>query len=615
MKIGSTDNTAIFTRRAFVLGALQAGILTVLGSRLAWLQIAQGERYKTLSDQNRINLKIIEPARGLISDRFGAPLAVNNQNFRVVIIPEQTKNIEQSIRALQKHIQISENAVQKILKLAKKSPSFAALEIKDNLTWDEVAAVEVNLPDLPGLSINVGQVRSYPQGEATAHLIGYVGAVNESEMRDDPLFSLPGFKIGKSGIEKTLDDPMRGKAGAAEVEVNVVGREIREISNVPPEPGKKIILTLDAELQKFTQATLAAEKSASAVVMDIHTGAVYALASHPAFDPNVFTRGIPESLWIELSENITTPLTNKAVSGQYPPGSTFKMITGLAGLRTGKLNKNRTSFCPGHFNLGKTRFHCWKQGGHGYVNLERALAVSCDVYFYEAALDIGIDEIAKTARYMGLGSKYGFELAEERPGLIADIEWKKKKRGEAWHGGETVVNAIGQGFMLATPLQLATMTARLVNGGFAVKPWLSAYVGNTPHQNPVWPQIKINPDHLDLISSGMNMVVNDTSGTAYGARITEIGMEMGGKTGTSQVRRITKQMRAAGIKNETLPWSHRHHALFVGYAPVQNARYACAVVVEHGVGGSKAAAPMARDILREAQRRNPAATPPQTGKG
>lgn len=614
MKLDDTDNYEVFTRRAFILGALQAGILLGLGGRLAWLQIAQGDIYKTLSEKNRINVKILPPPRGEIVDRFGAPLALNSQNFRVMIIPEQTRDLERSVRDLGRFISIEESAIQKVLKQAKKALPFAPLEIKDNLTWDEVAAVEVNLPDLPGLSINEGDVRSYPLGEATAHLVGYVGAVSEAEMTDEPLMKIPGFKIGKTGIEKKYDLAMRGKSGSAEVEVNVVGREIRELKRIKPELGERVTLTIDAELQRFAQQTLSVEQSASAVVMDAHSGAVYALASHPAFDANIFTRGIPEPVWMELSENAAKPLSNKAVAGQYPPGSTFKMVTALAGLRTGKITMDRTSYCPGHYNLGKSRFHCWKPGGHGYVNLDSALAQSCDVYFYEAAKDIGVDEIAVTARAFGMGAKLGLDLDEERAGLVPDIAWKRAT-GESWQLGETLITGIGQGALKTTPLQLATMISRMVNGGREVKPWLTSCVGAEFMNGRQWPTMKVDSEHLAMIKKGMDMVVNHKKGTAYGARIQEPGWEMGGKTGTAQVRRITRQQRAQGVKNEELPWIYRHHALFVGYAPIHAPQYACCVVVEHGVGGAKAAAPMARDLLREAQRRNPAGAPARCERG
>ncbi len=607
----SVENTK-FTRRAFVVGAGQGTLLVVLGGRLAWLQIAQGARYKTLAEENRINIKILAPTRGQVVDRFGVPLAVNNQNFRVLIVPEQTDNLEKSLRALQKFIDVDESTVQAVIKQAKKSPKFVPLEIKDDLSWEEVAKIEVNLPELPGLSTGVGEIRGYPLGDATAHLIGYVGAVSngdlneKGDMNEDPLLSVPGFKIGKTAIEKTHDLSMRGKPGTSEVEVNVVGREVRELRRVDSTPGDRVMLTIDGELQRFAQNRLSEQQSASAVVMNVHSGEVYALASYPAFDPNVFSRGISGALWEELLANPGNPLTNKAIAGQYPPASTFKMITALAGLRAGKITTNRTVFCPGHYILGKGRFHCWKKGGHGNVNVIDAITKSCDVFFYQMANEMGIDKISEMAKEFGLGQKFGFDLTEERPGLVPTREWKKQKFNESWQPGETIVNSIGQGYFLMTPLQLAVMTSRLVNGGYAVKPRITAYVGEKAASTAKWEKMKIPDNHLKLILQGMDKVVNNERGTAYGSRIKEPAeFAFGGKTGTAQVRRITMQQRAAGIKNEDLAWRERHHALFVGYAPLDKPVYACAVVVEHGVGGAMSAAPIARDLLVEVQKRNP----------
>ncbi len=600
-----------FTRRAFFVGAVQGAVLVVLGGRLAWLQVVQGQRYRTLADNNRINIKILAPSRGQIVDRYGVPLAVNNQNFRVVIVPEQADNIERSLRSLQGLIDVDESSIKAVLKQIKKSPRHMPVEIKDGLNWEEVAKVEVNLPDLPGISTDEGELRGYPLGEATAHMIGYVGAVSKGDIVEggDPLLGVPGFKIGKTGIEKTHDLVMRGKAGASQVEVNVMGREVRELRRDESIPGERVTLTIDGELQRFAQKRLSEQQSASAVVMNIHSGEVYALASYPAFDPNVFSRGISAGLWGELLANPGNPLTNKAIAGQYPPASTFKMITALAGLKAGKITPGRSVFCPGHYTLGKGRFHCWKKGGHGSVNVVDALVKSCDVFFYQIANEIGIDAIADMARIFGLGEKFVFDLAEERPGLVPDRAWKKKQFNESWHPGETIVNSIGQGYFLATPLQLAVMTSRLVNGGFAVKPRLTGFIGDKPVRAQAWPKIEIPEAHLALIHQGMERVVNSERGTAYGSRIKDPlppEWAFGGKTGTAQVRRITMQQRAAGVKNEDLQWRERHHALFVGYAPMTNPVYACAVVVEHGVGGAMTAAPIARDLLVEVQKRDPA---------
>jgi len=600
----------VFTRRAFVIGGLQGAVLGVLGTRLAWLQVAQGSRYKTLSEKNRINLKVLAPERGQIVDRYGVPLAVNAQNFRALIIPEQADNIEASLRSLQKTIDVSEDDIERVLKQSKKTARFVPIEIRDELTWEEVAKVEVNIPDLPGLNIDIGERRSYPYGEATAHLIGYVAAVDKSEVGNDPLLSLPGFKIGKTGIEKRFDLDMRGEAGRADVEVNVVGREVRELRKTESQHGKRVVLTIDGELQRFTQNRLAEQKSASAVVMDAETGAVYALASHPAFDPNIFTSGISAAQMLELDSNPAKPFVNKAVSGQYPPASTFKMITLLAGLGEGVVNSRSTVLCKGHFDYGRDRFHCWKRGGHGWVDARKALQVSCDCYFYEMATELGIDKIAEFSNLFGLGQKYGFELAEERAGLVPTKDWKYGQLGEKWQPGETIVASIGQGYVQATPLQLAVMTARLVNGGYAVEPWITGgdLWGNKPPQGG-WPKMNVNKAHMKIVKDGMDRVVNTKNGTAFGSRIAESEYVYGGKTGTGQVQRITMQQRLSGVKNEELQWKSRHHALFVGYAPMKNPKYICSVVVEHGIGGSRTAAPIARDLLLEVQKRDPAKTP------
>ncbi|MCB9982456.1 MAG: penicillin-binding protein 2 [Rhodospirillales bacterium] len=604
------DQVRVFTRRAFVIAGVQGALLGVLGGRLAWLQISQGARYKTLSDKNRINLKVLAPERGEIVDRFGVPLAVNAQNFRALIIPEQATDIEETLRRLQKMIELSEDDIQAVLKEAQKTAKFVPIEITDDLAWEDVAKIEVNLPDLPGLSTDAGKRRTYPFKEATAHLVGYVGAVSKNDIGDDPVLSLPGFKIGKTGIEKRFDLEMRGQAGRSEVEVNVVGREVRELKKRQSHHGRRVTLTIDGELQRFAQNRLSQEKSASAVIMDAHTGAVYALASAPAFDPNAFTSRISAAYWEELLANPAHPMTNKAVSGQYPPASTFKMISLLAGLQSGEINNNTTVFCKGYYEFGRDRFHCWKRGGHGWVDGRKALQMSCDTYFYDMATKVGIDKIAVVARMMGLGQKLDFELTEERPGLVPDRNWKRGKIGEKWQPGESIVASIGQGYLQATPLQLAVMTARLVNGGYAVKPWITAD-GLAQNSMPEkgWLKLDIDPKHLEIVKDGMEQVVNTKEGTAYGSRAADPALAFGGKTGTGQVQRITMKQRLEGVKNEELAWKSRHHALFVGYAPLKSPRYIASVVVEHGVGGSRTAAPLARDLLIETQKRDPGATP------
>lgn len=603
--LGGRDNEKLYTRRAIVMGGLQMGLLGVLGTRLAWLQIAQGHRYRTLSDKNRINMKMLAPSRGMIVDRYGVPLAVNNQNFRVLLVPEQVENIEQALRALQNYVDITERDIADVLKEAKRSSKFVPIEVKDDLNWKDVATIEVNMPDLPGVFTDSGERRSYPFAEATAHIVGYVGAVNKSEIDADPVLTLPGFKIGKTGIEKKYDEEMRGEKGTAQVEVNVVGREVRQLEVNESTAGKRIVLSLDGELQRYTQHRLSQERSASAVVMDAQTGAVYVLASSPAFDPNLFISGMPFDIWEELRADPAHPLINKAVAGQYPPASTFKMIVGLAGMRAGLVKPSRTSYCNGKFTLGRDTFHCWKKQGHGRVNFDGALAGSCDVYFYELAQELGIEKIAQEARLFGLGEKLDFDLGEERPGLVPDKKWKLGYNGQKWQLGETIVTAIGQGSLLATPLQLAVMTARMANGGYAVKPWITYDLAQNYNKAQDWGKIDVSSAHLKAVRHAMNLVVNNEDGTAFRSRIKDPAMAFAGKTGTGQVQRITMAQRLAGVKNEDLAWQKRHHALFVGYAPVGNPRYVCSVVVEHGGGGSATAAPIAKELMYEVQKRDP----------
>jgi penicillin-binding protein 2 len=593
-----------FSRRAVVVGMGQIFLFGVLGTRLAYLQIHEQEKFKTLSDKNRISMRLMPAGRGEIMDRFGVPLAINTQNFRTYLVPEQTDNIEETLDRLSRIIPVTEDDKQAVLiEIAKHRP-FTPILVKENLTWDDMAAVELRLPDLPGVSTDEGEIRSYPLKKATAHIIGYVGRVSESEMTDDPVMSIPGFRIGKSGVEKKFDQPLRGVAGQIQEEVNVVGRAIRELSRADPKKGHRLTLTLDADLQMQVQGMLAKERSASAIVMDAMTGEVYALCSYPSFDPNLFSSGIPADVWEGLLADETNPLTNKVIAGQYPPGSTFKMVTAMAALENG-VSQHAHVYCPGYYMLGKDKFHCWRPAGHGSVDMHIALMQSCDTFFYEMGRRIGVDAIASMARRLGLGVKMDFDIPGEMAGVIPDRAWKLKRYKEGWHQGETLNSAIGQGYTLTTPLQLATMTARLVNGGLAVKPILVRSIEEVGSQIPEWKPVGVPKEHLAIVMRGMNAVVNDPRGTAHGSVITEEPYSMGGKTGTSQVRRITMAQRAAGIKNESLPWKFRHHALFVGYGPIEKPKYVTAVVVEHGVGGAKAAAPIAKEIMLAIQKRDP----------
>jgi penicillin-binding protein 2 len=597
-----------FSRRVAFLGGGKILLLSLLAGRMYQLQVIESDKYKTLADENRINLRLLPPPRGTIVDRYGRELAVNQENYRVTLVAEQVKDINTMLDTLSGIISLEDYERQRILREVRRRRGFVPVTVRENLDWRDVSRIEVNAPDLPGLSIEVGQSRQYPFAEDFAHVLGYVSAVSEKEATGDPLLELPGFKVGKNGVERVYDLDLRGKAGNTQVEVNAVGRVIRELSRQEGQPGADLRLTIDRDIQKLAADRLKEEKSASAVILDIHNGDVLALSSVPGYDPNEFVTGLSSKTWRRLVNDPYAPLTNKAISGLYAPGSTFKMVVALAALEARIVAPDHRVFCRGYTELGNARFHCWKRHGHGWQDMYDAHQNSCDVYFYDIAKRIGVDRIAEMSMRLGLGAKTGIELPSEKGGVIPTRAWKKASIGTAWQQGETLISGIGQGFILTTPLQLAVMTARLANGGKAVVPRLirPAVTDGKEAEDPVFKDLGISKRSLDVVLEGMNRVTNVQRGTAYSARISEEGMEMSGKTGTAQVRRISKAERDTRVlKNEERPWRERDHALFVGYAPSDNPRYAVSVIVEHGGGGSKVAAPIARDLLLATQRRDP----------
>jgi len=606
------DRGKLFSRRAMIVGGAQALVFAGLAGRMYYLQVSQAERYQVLADDNRISLRLLPPLRGRILDRKGVPLAINIQNYTIELIPEEAGDVAWMLDRLEDVVEVSDGDRKRVLKEARRRRAFVPLKVRENLSWEEVSQVEVNTPDLPGVSIKQGQTRFYPYGPAAAHVLGYVAAVSEREQTGDPLLQHPGFRIGKNGIEGQYDQALRGAAGNVAVEVNALGRQVQELEDRKKEAraGADMKLTLDMGVQEFTLKRLKDERRAAVVAMDVNRGDVLAMASVPSFDPNAFNEGLSGDAWRDLIGNPDHPLTNKAIAGQYAPGSTFKVAVALAALESG-VSPSFTATCYGVMQLGDRKFHCWKKHGHGTVDMIDAIRGSCDIYFYELALRIGIDKISAMARRLGLGKPLGLDIPGERAGLVPSREWKLAAIGVDWQRGETLVAGIGQGYVLATPLQLAVMTSRIVNGGFAVTPRLVLPPGGddlAPPPEPDFKPLGVSARALQIVRQGMDEVVNNPrGGTAYGARIPEKAFAMGGKTGTSQVRRITMAERDRGVlKNEERPWRERDHALFVGFAPVSAPRYAVSVVVEHGGGGSKAAAPIARDVLIELQRRDPA---------
>lgn len=600
---------ATFTRRSLMLSGGMGAILAVLAGRFYQLQILDGEQYRTAAEANRISQRLVFPPRGRILDRFGTELATNRRNYRVVIVAEQaSQGVDVALDAVSRIIQLDPGQRAKVLREIAQNKKFAQVPIAENLSWEEFARINMHLPYLPGVQPDVGETRAYPYGDEMSHLLGYVAAASlkDQEEDGDPLLSQPGFRVGKRGIEKEYDKEMRGKAGASSVEVNAYGRVIRELSNVPGTAGQDVYLTVDCQLQRYAEERLASE-SAACAVMDVATGDVLALVSTPGYDPNLFNVGITNSQWQELLHNDHKPLMNKALSGAYPPGSTFKTAMALAAMENGLADLH--VHCSGSMTLGNHEFHCWawKKGGHGTVDLHNAIAWSCDIFFYEVARRLGIDKMHAAATALGLGAPTGIEMPGEVGGCMPSAAWKLAKYGVPWQQGDSLSAGIGQGYVLTTPLQLCQMVARIASGK-ALVPRLVHQVGSVVQPRVLPTALPFSQEALDAVRSGMTAVC-EPGGTAFAWRITEPGFEMAGKTGTAQVRVITKAERESGVKrNSQVAWNLRDNGLFIGFAPVVNPRYACACVVEHNADPHPQVA-ATRDILLFAQQRDPVKMP------
>jgi len=595
------DKGKVLINRSFIMIMAKLFFLLIIIFRLYYLQVYQADKYKTLADENRISTRLLLPPRGIIYDRNGVMIASNRQNFQAMIVAEQTPNVQKTLDEFKKIMPLSEEEEAKVKKELRRNKSFVPIKIKDNLTWEEVSKIQLNAPDLQGIYIDEGLSRDYPFGESMAHILGYVSSVSDKDIAkdSDPLLQVPEFKIGKSGIEKLFEKKLRGKGGSLKLEVNAYGRVMKEIERIEGVAGEALYLTIDANLQQKAYEAFG-EESGAAIVLDVNTGEILAFVSAPSFDPNSMVKGMGGKEWKSLLENEKKPLSNKAISGQYSPGSTFKTLVALAALESGIVQFDTQFFCSGQMFVGNHAFHCWKRHGHGLVNIVDALMHSCDIYFYEVAQKIGIERIAEMARRFGLGKKIDIGLDNEKSGLIPDKSWKLKRFGEPWQQGETVISGIGQGYILTTPLQLATMVSRIANGGYEIVPTFTKVIDKNSIK-----KINISDSYLDAVKQGMYNVVNVQGGTAYLSRFDIGGQQMAGKTGSTQVRRITMKERQSGVlKQNELPWKYRDHALFVAFAPYDNPRYGVAVLVEHGGGGSTVAAPIASKILKEALKLN-----------
>jgi len=591
------------TRRAMILGGAQAAFIGVLGLRMRFMQVDQADQFRLLAEENRIKIRLIPPARGRIFDRNGAVVAENVPSYRITMVREEAGDVDAVIARLAKLVELDPDELDRARRDLNELRGDTPVTVADRVSWGDISRVAANTPALPGITPEVGLSRRYPRGADYAHLVGYVGPVSKRDLEridaPDQLLLIPRFQIGKIGLEAQREDLLRGKAGNKRVEVNASGRIMRELDRREGQAGADLQITVDNELQSYIHARLA-EESAAAVVIDCETGDLLACASSPSFDPNLFVRGISVNEYKALLDNKYRPLPNKAVQGIYPPGSTFKMVTALAALEAGLLDPGETVYCPGHLEVSGRRFHCWKRGGHGNVDLHRSLRDSCDVYYYEMALRVGIENISAMAKRLGLGIAHDLPLTSVAAGLTPTKDWKLIHKGESWVIGDSVNASIGQGFVLSSPLQLAIMTARLATNR-SITPRLIKSIDGVEQPTGHGESLGLNENNLREVRKAMHAVSNNRRGTAYSSRIIEDAFRMAGKTGTSQVRNITAAERARGVtRNSDLPWERRDHALFVNFAPYDAPKIAVAVVVEHGGGGSTAAAPIARDITLQA---------------
>jgi penicillin-binding protein 2 len=580
-KFTSSSLAQSFDRRSFVVGAIQGGIGLLLAARMGYIAVAENEKYEMEAESNRVNLVLIPPRRGWILDRKGNPLASNRADFRVDIIPERLVDSDREITTVGKLLNMTPVEIQDLHDKIAKSARFQPVQVAEGLDYDTFSAVTVRLPELPGVVPQRGFSRYYPTGPAVGHLIGYVGAASREEYEADPspLLLTPGYKLGKDGLEKEFEQVLRGIPGARRSEVTASGRIVRDLDMREDVQGKAVKLTIDGDLQDYAARRIGLE-SAAVVVIDCHTGGILALTSMPSFDPNTFANGIGRIEWKMLNDDDHIPLLNKALRGLYPPGSTMKPMGTLALQLHGVSPDERVS-CPGGYRLGNRFFRC--DAVHGSVDMRGAIEHSCNTYFWSMAHRVGYDAIAPVAKLLGLGQEFDLPGTSQRYGTVPDAAWKMRRYNQKWTDADSLNAAIGQGYVSVSPLQLAVMTSRIASGHNLVPSLLFG------KPKPLGPALPFTDEQLAVTREGMFNVVNG-GGTGARSRLQLDGIQMAGKTGTAQVRRLTSR-GAVGA------WKDRDHALFICYAPTDAPRYAMSVVVEHGTFGARAAAPIARDVM------------------
>ena len=618
------NKSRLISRRMFILSTIKAGVFISIISRLFYLQISENIKWRSLSDKNRLREWKTIPQRGIIEDYFGNKIAKNTQVFQLHMIPEDVPNLEELFFKLSKIINFNERKKSNLIKRLKKRKPWEPIVISDNLTWPEFSRLNLFLHEIQGIKPVVAVARKYSEDGSSSHIVGYVSDTSVRDLENSKLLreiNVPGLKTGKSGLEKSLNEEMIGMPGLQRFEVNAYGKRIKELKLIQGTPGKNFRITIDQDVQKFTNKLLK-DKSGSVCVMDIYTGDIVSLVSSPTFDPNKFVHGVSQEEWDSLMNNTRKPLINKPMAGLYPPGSTIKPIVALSALENDVISPKFTVECKGSIELYGQTYHCWKEKGHGYMNLRNGIKQSCDVYFYEISRRLGVDRLSVTAKKFGLGKKVLNFFQEEKSGLVPNTKWKLKNIGRGWVLGETLITGIGQGYFQSTPLQLCLMIAQLANGGYEIKPriiddryalrttvdaWRKEFTSKHGDEILLDSDLKKlyrNKENIKFVLDALYGATNEPMGTSYRSRHTKSEYIYAGKTGTSQIRTITKEERELKLKNKDLPYEKRDHALFTAFAPYKKPRYAISVVIEHGGTGSSIAAPIAKKVIKKVLERH-----------
>jgi penicillin-binding protein 2 len=584
-------------RRIILIGGVKLLVFSVIIGRLYKLQVDDREKYKTLSDNNRINLVFHIPSRGRIKDSLGNTIADNKKVYALIYSYSDKDNLNSTIDAIKQLINLNDEEIDLIIN---RTGNLKFIDnqiiLKDYLSWKELSLIYVNMPDLPGVDIKSSSIREYSRGSYYAHTVGYTSHFNDKSSEISTSKYIPFFQTGKYGIEKIYDSYLRGTPGTEEIEVNAKGKYIRRLSIIKSVPGKDIHLTINSDIQNFAHNAIDSNIGA-ALVLNAKNGDILCSVSSPSYDPNIFSTTLDNDSWDNIVNSSNAPLINRPIRGLYPPGSTFKPVVALAALKNGLINESEEIFCNGIYSLGDRNFHCWKKNGHGYLNLSDAIAQSCDVFFYELALRLGIDRIAETARLLGFGKFYSDYYGIPKS-IIPNKKWKKDNFNENWQKGETLNVGIGQGFLLSTPLEIAIMTGNIINEGNTINPNIIKSISGELQSNNIVKGKDFKLKHLDIVKNAMYKVINSPKGTAWKSRVTDKDFYLAGKTGTSQVRAISTKERQSGIiKNKDLPFEKRDHALFTGFAPFKDPKYITTIILEHAGGGASKAAPLARELL------------------